>query len=72
MAPISQNTKKRRRRGKRIAANDIDAKLVLDEILMGEVGFVSRDIWNELYGGITTEEDDGGKWKPFCDGILCL
>ncbi|KAK6340660.1 peroxisomal assembly protein [Orbilia brochopaga] len=47
------------RRGRRIASNDIHATLVLDETLMGEVGFVSRDIWNELYGGITAEEDDG-------------
>ncbi|KAF3309568.1 peroxisomal assembly protein [Orbilia oligospora] len=47
------------RRGRRIASNDIHATLVIDETLMGEVGFVSRDIWNELYGGITAEEDDG-------------
>ncbi|KAF3933856.1 hypothetical protein ABW19_dt0201788 [Dactylella cylindrospora] len=50
---------RKRRRGRRIASHDIHAMLVLDETLMGEVGFVSRDIWNELYGGITPEEDDG-------------
>ncbi|EPS42931.1 hypothetical protein H072_3046 [Dactylellina haptotyla CBS 200.50] len=47
------------RRGRRIATNDIHATLILDETLMGEVGFVSRDIWNELYGGVTVEEDEG-------------
>ena len=61
MTTLNNSSKKRRRRGRRIASNDIYSTLILDEVLMGEVGFVSRDIWNELYGGITAEEDDGGK-----------
>ena len=68
MSKTTQHTKKRRR-GRRIASNDIDATLILDETLMGEVSFVSRDIWNELFGGITIEDDDSGMLFTPCSKL---